>query len=108
MMKQFGRRLGWPLFLCAGVLMLGGCTRYGPTSAAGYQYATALYSVCNLEDAERLKRLREMVEADRDAEKITPQEARWVGAILDQAAAGDWETAKRKSRKLMEDQLGRE
>lgn len=94
------------LALLVGVLV--GCSKYGRTSDQGYKYATALYSVCNLEDAQRLEKLQEMVAADLESGAITTQEARWIEGVIDHAADGDWETAKRKSRKLMEDQLGRE
>lgn len=92
--------------LCVGAIV--GCSKYGRTSEQGYKYATALYSVCNLEDAQRLEKLQEMVAADLESGAITTQEARWIESVVEHAADGDWETAKRKSRKLMEDQLERD
>ena len=103
-----GRFSLFALALVAVLAATVGCMRYGRTTDEGYKYATALYSVCNLEDSERLSRLRTMVEADRESESISAKEARWIEGVMEDAESGDWETAKRKSRKLMEDQLGRE
>ncbi|MBW3600662.1 MAG: hypothetical protein KY475_25790 [Planctomycetes bacterium] len=100
----------WLLSAAVVVAMIAGVVwlmnrPYGETSSEGYQYAMALLSACNQQDAARLEKISAMMEESLRQGELQPTEAKWLTAIIDDAHAGDWDTASREVRRLMEDQL---
>ena len=85
------------------ILVLVGCG-YGEVSSATYQYAKALYSICNRAESQ-LVQAGEQIEAARSRGELSEQEAKWLKQILDDAAEGDWEAATKDVRRMMEDQV---
>lgn len=86
------------------VSLVAGCG-YGEVSPQGYDYATALYSICNRKDAARLDEWVSLLDADVEQGKLAEQEARWFRDIAAQARAGDWQSANAAARQLLEDQV---
>ena len=86
------------------ILVLVGCG-YGEVSPATYQYAKALYSICNRRAESQLDQAGEQIEAARSRGELSEQEAKWLKQILDDAAEGDWEAATKAARRMMEDQV---
>jgi len=88
--------LGLLIFLTRG---------YGEMSPKGYEYATALYSICNRKDEPRLTELEKLVTTSLDQSELVEAEARWLLDIAKQARSGDWDAALSETRRLMEDQV---
>lgn len=80
---------------------------YGKTSAEGYRYATALFSACNQQDKARLRKISELISSANEAGELEPDESRWLQDIVDRGLAGDWDSASRNVRRLMEAQQER-
>lgn len=85
-------------------LMLVGCG-YGEVSPRGYDYAKALYSICNRQDESRLGQFVGLIDADLQEGKISAAEADWFREIAAQADSGDWQSASAAARALLEDQV---
>lgn len=96
-------RRGCVLVLLGG-LMFAGCG-YGEITPRCYDYAKALYSICNRRDADRLEEFAALVEADLQSGELGEQEAGWLRDIADEARAGDWPDAQAAARQLLEDQV---
>ena len=88
------------LLLCAV-----GCGGYGEISPHSYEYAQALYSICNRQDEARLDPFSEQLLAAADAGELPVHEAEWMEDIADLARDGQWEDAARKSRRMLMDQV---
>ncbi len=82
-----------------------GCSQYSDISPVAYKYSKALYSVCNRQDASRLSKLAEKIEAARTASQLTDEEFAWLSGIVASAQAGEWQVATRAARQLMEAQV---
>jgi hypothetical protein len=91
-------------FLAASVLLVVGCG-YGEVSPAAYDFATALYSISNVRAGDRLNEVSTMIESARTSGKLTDKEATWLTEIVSDARSGDWETAAKKSRRIVADQV---
>jgi len=91
--------------VCIGLAYYLFSGSYGETSERGYNHAMTLISACNLKDLERVLRIQSTIAADVQSQSIAPAEARWLNAIVDHALSGDWETASRQVRKLMNAQV---
>ena len=92
------------LIVFAVFLLAVGCgyREIGPT---GYEFAKALYSVCNQKSADRLDTISAQVVAASEDEQLNRYEARTLHAIIDDAQQGEWETAQRATRALMKAQV---
>jgi hypothetical protein len=100
-MRHHTRRL-----ICAAILCgLAGCGGYGEISPAGYDYAKALYSICNREDESRLETFSSMLEEARRTGELTATEADWLADIVSTARRGEWEAATSASRRMLMDQV---
>ena len=82
-----------------------GCGGYGEVSPLGYDYAMALYSICNRKSSEELAPLRAQIEQSRSQQELSEKHALWLTDIIDDAEGGDWESARSDARRLMEDQV---
>lgn len=91
------------LIACLFCVTLG-CTGYGKVSDRTYELAKALYSICNAKDEQRLAKIRTMISDEKSGVAMTSREIDWLEDIVEQAAAGKWESAAAKARQLMEDQ----
>jgi hypothetical protein len=77
---------------------------YGEVSADAYQYARSLYTICNQRDTTRLEKISTMIEADFQAQKITPRDHQYLMKLIGVAKAGNWTDAQNSIRKLLEAQ----
>ena len=93
--------------ICLGIAWLFFSGSYGETSDRAYDHAMALISACNLKDVERVQRIQSTIAADEESQTLAAKEARWLNGIIDQALKGEWETASRQVRKLMNAQVKR-
>jgi hypothetical protein len=94
----------------AVVLLLGGVvwwmsSGYGKISPAGYQRAMALVSICNRKDEGRLSALVQDVRESTESGDLTAYDSKTLLRITGRAEAGDWESAARMVRSLMEAQV---
>jgi hypothetical protein len=94
------------LFIClvVGYLVLGN-RGYGEVSDRAYEISTALYSVCNRQDAAQLAGIESLLDSVQSKANVSPAEAEILHEILRTAQAGDWKSATSESRALMEDQV---
>lgn len=90
--------------LFIGTLVVTGC-QYGDVSPLTYEYSKALYSITNRRDTDRLDQIRAQVSQSLEEEALSPEEATWLGQIINDAAAGHWERANQSARQIMEDQV---
>jgi hypothetical protein len=94
----------WWVPLLLGGFMFVGCG-YGEVTPRCYDYAKALYSICNRRDAQRLEKFAALVEADQQAGELGKQEADWLRDIAERARTGEWSDAQAAARQLLEDQV---
>lgn len=78
---------------------------YGEVSPKTYEYAKALYSICNRQDEPRLEKIERMIADSQSAGDISEREAKWLREIIAQARSGDWETATGRARRMLTDQV---
>jgi len=78
---------------------------YGEVSPKTYEFAKALYSICNRRDASRLDDVSKMISESAAAGEMSQTEAGWLQDIVDEARAGEWKTAAGRARRMMEDQV---
>jgi len=91
------------LLLTVGLLV--GCGSYAEVSPEAYQSTKALYSICNRKDAAQLDKMADQTATARAESKFTSKEADWINDIIDTARTGDWQSATKKARQLMEAQV---
>lgn len=93
------------------VLLVGGIAYwmlnrpYGSTGEQAYAYATALFMACNQQDAAKLQQVSAMIESDTEQGRLSQQESKWLMEVIACGLDGDWETANRQVRQLMEAQI---
>jgi hypothetical protein len=92
------------LCLLAGYFLLGRRS-YGEVSGKTYEIATAMYSVCNRQDATKLQRVGELVTSAVSDSSINLAEADMLREIMQLAELGDWAAASVEARYLMKDQV---
>ena len=100
-------RLEFYDLFCAMMLSMvvcSGCSDYGPVSPATYDFAAAMYSICNTKSADRLIAFEQKLVEAKQGGSITAQEAEWLEEILESARAGQWQSAAAASRKMMVEQ----
>lgn len=90
--------------LVAGYLLFGK-RGYGEVSDKAYDITTALYSVCNRQDATKLAGVEALLATAQSDATLSAAESEILQAILRTAQAGDWESATRETRTLLEDQV---
>ena len=96
-------RLRWP-FVVIFVLALSGCG-YGEVSPVTYEYAKSLYNVTNRRLDDHLNKIHTQILESKERGEISAKEAEWLLDIHAEAKKGNWETAMKSSRKLLEDQV---
>ncbi len=78
---------------------------YGEVGDQGYKIATALFSVCSRQDAQRLATVEKLIAQSKDEGSLQPNEAKWLSGIVESAKSGRWEQAASSVRELMDDQI---
>lgn len=81
-----------------------GCQQYGEVSPKCYEFATALYSVCNRKDADRLEMIDKAIDDAVTAKELPADEAADLKEIIQQANDGKWPAAMLDCRTLMSEQ----
>lgn len=104
--RTFARTTTLVLLAILTIAPVSGCGGYGEVSPAAYDCATALYAVCNRKAADKLAVVTEHIQRARAAGELSEQEVGWLEAIVRDAGQGDWESAARACRTMMEDQVG--
>jgi hypothetical protein len=102
--KERPWRSRWLVASLFAALSAAGCG-YGEVTPRCYDYAKALYSICNRRDADRLEEFDALIEADLLAGELAEREAGWLRQIADQARSGEWASAQSAARKLLDDQV---
>ena len=77
---------------------------FGEISDRGYDYAMALGSACNGKNADKIAKIRQMIDQSVKQGELETKEAAWLKGIADQAADGQWEQACASVRTLMQEQ----
>ena len=78
---------------------------YGEVNRKTYDYAKALYSICNRRDTGGLDKIEGMISTSAEAGDLSEKEARWLNEIIEEARAGEWDSAARHSRRMLADQV---
>lgn len=81
-----------------------GCQQYGEVSPKCYEFATAMYSICNRKDAARLEIIAKAINDAVAADELSTDEAAVLQAIIQQADDGKWTAAMQDCRTLMSEQ----
>lgn len=105
--SEISRGAHLPRWIAGAVLtglLLTGCG-YGEVAPRTYEYATALYSICNRRDSARLEEFAKLLEADVEAGHVTDHEAGLLEEIAGEARTGEWDSAQAAARQLLEDQV---
>ena len=95
----------WCLAMALVLVSMAGCGGYGDISPAAYDYAMALYAITNRRAEYKLEEVGRQIEGSHQRGELSDEEAQWLGDIVDNAQAGEWERANRASRSMMEDQV---
>ena len=74
---------------------------YGPVSKDSYELVTAVHNACVTRDVGRVEMLSEMIAKA----EIDSRERKWLNQIIIQAENGDWNSARKASRSLLEKQV---
>jgi hypothetical protein len=78
---------------------------YGEVGDKAYEISTALYSVCNRQDATKLAGIESLLTSAQSDASLSLTEVAVLQEILRTAQAGNWASAVSESRALMEDQV---
>lgn len=104
-MRMHDFRKLFPLVLAVASLgYVAGCG-YPKVSERSYDIAQALYSICNREQSDKLDAVAVLIESSATEGAISSDESRWLTAVVDQARAGEWESAAIETRQILEDQV---
>ncbi len=91
-------------FAIPSILLLIGCG-YGDVSPLASNYAKSIYSTSNVQKTENLSKIRDKIVQSVDSGKLPADEADLLYDMLDKAEAGNWDSAMKDSRALMEAQI---
>lgn len=83
---------------------LPGCQQYGEVSSKSYEFAKALYSICNRKDTARLEMIDTAITDAVAAEELPADEAEDLQDIIKRANDGEWSAAMLDCRTLMSEQ----
>ncbi|QEG23744.1 hypothetical protein [Mariniblastus fucicola] len=83
---------------------------YGEVSPDAYEVSKALYGACLAESDERLEAIDVRLSAGSDVDPesslaVSETERRWLESMISTARNGDWKSAARSARRMMEDQV---
>ena len=104
-------KLLWPIL---GVMVIGAAIMvwfsqgYGKVSPRAYEVSTALYGACLAKSDARLESIEGLLDEGaetEDASTVSEDERRWLESMIRTARDGDWESAAKSARRMMEDQV---
>ena len=78
---------------------------YGKTTQLGYEFTQALYSACNQQDLERVRKIEMLINEYTDKQELPAKEKRWLDNIIRLAHEGQWKKAQRNARELLDAQV---
>lgn len=87
-------------------VLFTGCG-YGEISPAAYDYSMAMYAISNRQATDKLDGVSQQIEASLAAGELTAREAAWLEDIIQDGRRGEWKSAAKASRRMMEDQVRR-
>jgi hypothetical protein len=87
-----------------GLLTLVGCGGYGTVSEKSYEYAQALYTICNRRLDTKLAEVKKRIQEDVAAGRLPDHEGKWLHDIVDDAEGGEWKKAMQAARAMVRDQ----
>lgn len=87
------------------LLLTVGCGGYGEVSPTAYEYAKALYAISNRQASANLDGVEQQIDQAESVEQLTTQEAAWLTDIIADCRAGEWQTAQKAARRMMQDQV---
>jgi hypothetical protein len=93
---------GMLLVLVGGYLWVN--RGYGEVSPDTYQFSKALYSACLKKSDEHLDMVDKLLNESDDL-SLPPNEQIWIEKIIKLARSGDWKSAAKKAKRMMEDQV---
>lgn len=102
--RRVGQRLGIPAVLGTALALAGGCGRPPQIQEPHRELVLALATATSAQNVEWLEGCARDIEAARSAGTLTEPEDRAFTAILDQARAGRWETARDRAYALRDAQ----
>ncbi len=100
-----GKIVGFLVLCLVAGYFLSGRRSYGEVSDKTYEIATAMYAVCNRQDASKLSGVKELVKAAESDARITAAEGKILRELVLLAEVGDWAIASIETRCLMKDQV---
>ncbi|MCP4097671.1 MAG: hypothetical protein GY748_15670 [Planctomycetaceae bacterium] len=77
---------------------------YGEVSPDTYQFSKALYSACLKKSDEHLDMVDKLLDESDDL-SLPSNERIWIEKIIKLARSGDWKSAAKKAKRMMEDQV---
>ena len=77
---------------------------YGKVSPETYQFSQSLYSACLKKSDEHLEKVTQMLDEDR-SHSIPAHELKWLKSIISKAESGQWESAAKMAKRIMDDQV---
>ncbi len=81
---------------------------YGKVSRRTYDMATAIYGACLAKSEIRVDKIQRLLsDDDTDSPEISPRERKWIDNIIRKAKNGNWESAAKAAKQIMEDQVER-
>lgn len=107
MMKFCADQITYLLVAVVAAVMLSGCQKYGEVSPQTYEFAKALYSVCNRKDDGRLQSTETAIQEAVKSGELPEGQAGDLLEIIETARSGNWTTAMQDCRTMMSEQNGR-
>lgn len=96
------------VILIGAAIMFCSSQGYGKVSPRAYEVSTALYGACLAKSDARLESIEGLLDEDAEAEDastVSEDERRWLESMIRTARDGDWESAAKSARRMMEDQV---
>lgn len=94
------------LLLLSGLLAgISGCQQYGPVSPRAWEIATAIYSVSNRQDPDRLPAVDTVISEAFAAQQISESEQQALRQMLTDAEEGRWQKAMEDARTMLNEQV---
>lgn len=94
-------------FVVVLLAIVSGCQQYGPVSPRASEIATAIYSVSNRRDAERIAAVEAAISEASAGQQITAPEQQSLRQMLTDAQEGRWQKAMTDARTMLNEQVTR-
>ncbi|MDB4778365.1 hypothetical protein OAG68_02805 [bacterium] len=81
---------------------------YGKVSRRTYDMATAIYGACLARSENRVDKIQQLLSQDTaETSDMSIRERKWLNNIIQKAKNGNWESAAKAAKRIMEDQVVR-